>query len=180
MSRNEAWHFSRMGRNLERADKTSRILDVKYFILLPTTSVVGTPLDVIQWSALLKSASALEMYRRVRGRIAPEHVVGFLMLDRDFPRSVRYCLSRAEESLRAVTGSSEGTYQLKAEKLLGRLRSDFEFTQSSDIIQAGLHEFIDHFQLCLNEVDAAIFNSFFATQPVANGGEQSQSSSTAE
>lgn len=175
MSRNEAWHFGRMGRNLERADKTSRILDVKYFILLPTTSEVGTPLDVIQWSALLKSASALEMYRRVRGRIAPEHVVDFLMLDRDFPRSVRYCLSRAEESLRAITGSPEGTFQLQAEKLLGRLRSEFEFTQSSDIINEGLHEFIDRVQLSINEVDVAIFNNFFATQPIINGGEQSQS-----
>lgn len=174
MSRNEAWHFGRMGRNLERADKTSRILDVKYFILLPTTTEVGTPLDVIQWSALLKSASALEMYRRVRGRIAPDHVVGFLMLDRDFPRSVRYCLSRAEESLRAITGSPEGTFQLKTEKLLGRLRAEFEFTQAADIIQAGLHEFIDRFQLSLNEVDAAIFDSFFATQPATNSSGQTQ------
>ena len=177
MSRNEAWHFGRMGRNLERADKTSRILDVKYFILLPTTTEIGTPLDVIQWSALLKSASALEMYRRLRGRIAPEHVVGFLMLDRDFPRSVRYCLSRAEESLRAITGSPEGTFQFRSEKLLGQLRSEFEFTQASDIIQAGLHEFIDRFQLSLNEVDAAIFDRFFAAQPLTNGGEQTQSQS---
>lgn len=179
MSRNEAWHFARMGRNLERADKTSRILDVKYFILLPTTTEVGTPLDVIQWSALLKSASALEMYRRVRGRIAPEHVVGFLMLDRDFPRSVRYSLSRAEESLRAVTGSPDGTFHLRAEKLLGRLRAEFEFTQATDIISAGLHEFIDRFQFSLNEVDAAIFNNFFATQPVLNGVEQTMSQNTA-
>lgn len=177
MSRNEAWHFARMGRNLERADKTSRILDVKYFILLPMTSEVGTPLDVIQWSALLKSASGLEMYRRVRGRIAPEHVVGFLMLDRDFPRSVRFCLSRAEESLRAVTGSSQGTFQIRAEKLLGRLRSEFDFTQASDIISIGLHEFIDRFQLSLNEVDSEIFNSFFATQPIVSGNEQTQTQS---
>src|SRR5712691_862062 len=172
MSQNEAWHFARMGRNLERADKTSRILDVKYFILLPSSAEVGTPLDVIQWSALLKSASALEMYRRVQGRIAPDQVVGFLMLDRDFPRSVRFCLSRAEESLRAITGSAEGMFQIRAEKLLGRLRAEFEFTQAADIIQSGLHEFIDRFQRSLNEVDSAIFDNFFATQPVITGGEQ--------
>lgn len=165
MSRNEAWHFARMGRNLERADKTSRILDVKYFILLPTTTEVGTPLDVIQWSALLKSASALEMYRRVQGRISPDHVVSFLMLDRDFPRSVRYCLHGAEVSLRAITGSPDGTFQLRAEKLLGRLRSEFEFTQAADIISTGLHEFIDRFQQGLNEVDGAIFDHFFASRP---------------
>ena len=71
MSRGEAWHFAQMGRLLERADKTSRILDVKYYILLPSVADVGTPMDAIQWSALLKSASALEMYRKKHGRITP-------------------------------------------------------------------------------------------------------------
>ncbi len=80
------------------------------------------------------------------------------------------------------TGSPEGALQLKAEKLLGRLRSEFEFTQAVDIIHSGLHKFIDRVQLSINEVDAAIFNSFFATQPIANVRElaQSQSTSTAE
>ncbi len=167
MSRDEAWHFARMGRSIERADKTSRILDVKYFILLPTSSEVGTPLDVIQWSALLKSASALEMYRRVRGRITPENVVGFLMLDHDFPRSVRYCLHRAEESLRAITGSPAGSYRSLAERRIGRLRAEFEFTQPADIIQIGLHEFIDSFQSKVNDLDAAVFEAFFAVRPLA-------------
>jgi uncharacterized alpha-E superfamily protein len=74
MSHNEAWHFHRMGRLLERADKTSRILDVKYFILLPSAEDVGTAVDTIQWSALLESASALEMYRKEYGRITPQDV----------------------------------------------------------------------------------------------------------
>ncbi len=167
MSRDEAWHFARMGRSIERADKTSRIVDVKYFILLPTSSEVGTPLDVIQWSALLKSTSALEMYRRVRGRITPENVVGFLMLDHDFPRSVKYCLHRVEESLRAITGSPAGTYRSLAERRIGRLRAEFEFAQPADIIQIGLHEFIDSLQSKLNDLDAAIFDAFFAVRPLA-------------
>ena len=167
MSRDEAWHFARMGRSIERADKTSRILDVKYFILLPTSTDVGTPVDVIQWSALLKSASALEMYRRLRGRISPENVVGFLMLDHDFPRSVRYCLHRVEESLRAITGSSPGSFHSLAERRIGRLRAEFEFTQPTDIIQIGLHEFIDALQSKLNDLDAAIFDAFFAVRPLA-------------
>lgn len=167
MSHNEAWHFARMGRCLERADKTSRILDVKFFLLLPTVNDVGTPLDIIQWSALLKSASALEMYRRVRGRIVPQDVVGFLMLDREFPRSVRFCLIQAEASLRAITGSALGTFSTPSEKLLGRMRAEFDFTQPSDIIQFGLHEFIDQFQANLNRVDEAIFENFLAIHPVA-------------
>ena len=85
ISRGELWHFGRFGRLMERADKTSRILDVKYFILLPDTAVVGTPLDIVQWSALLSSTDCAIEYRRQHGRIAPEMVVGFLMLDGRFP-----------------------------------------------------------------------------------------------
>ena len=86
MTHGEAWHFCRMARSIERADKTSRILDVKYFILLPSPTDVGTPYDDIQWAALLRSASALEMYRQRHGRITPANVVDFLILDRSFPR----------------------------------------------------------------------------------------------
>jgi uncharacterized alpha-E superfamily protein len=176
MSQTEAWHFGRLGRMLERADKTSRILDVKYFILLPSTQDVGTPIDVIQWSALLKSASALETYRRVRGRITPNDVVDFLMLNRDFPRSVRSCLTKAEESLRAISGAPDGTFQNRAEKLLGRLRAEFDYTHATDIMNHGLHEFIDRFQISLNGVDKAIFETFFATKSeVAENGQSKAS-----
>lgn len=167
MSRNEAWHFSRLGRNIERADKTSRILDVKYFILLPTSHDVGTPLDVIQWAALLKSASALEMYRQVRGRITPVDVVEFLMLNTEFPRSIRSCLARAEESLRFIIGAP-GSTATPALQLLLELRSQFDFPQAGDIIQSGLHEFIDRFQANLLAVDGAIFDAFFAKKPLAS------------
>ena len=69
MSRGEAWHFRRLATSIERADKTSRILDVKYYLLLPSAADVGTPVDTNQWAALLKSVSALEMYRKQHGRI---------------------------------------------------------------------------------------------------------------
>src|SRR4051812_17667711 len=71
MSHDEGWHFGRLGRLIERGDKTSRLLDVKYYILLPRLEDVGNPIDTIQWAALLKSASALEMYRKVFSTITP-------------------------------------------------------------------------------------------------------------
>jgi len=80
MLHDEGWHFYRMGRLLERADKTSRLLDVKYFILLPSIADVGTPLDDIQWAAVLRSASALEMYRKRHGPIIPDQIIEFLVL----------------------------------------------------------------------------------------------------
>lgn len=169
MSHGEGWHFAQMGRLLERADKTSRILDVKYFILLPSAKDVGTPLDVVQWSALLKSASAFQMYHRARGRIVPTQVADFLIFDRDFPRSMRFCLHQAEVSLHAITGNSLGTHTTPAELELSNVCSQFDFAYIDDIIAEGLHEFVDRFQTRVNRVDDAIFETFFAIRPVAQG-----------
>jgi uncharacterized alpha-E superfamily protein len=166
MSHGEAWHFGHLGRMIERADKTSRILDVKYFILLPSIRDVGTPYDNIQWAALLKSASAFEMYRKRYGRISPADVVEFLVLDRQFPRAIHSCLLAAEDSLHAITGAPEDTFSTPAERHLGRLRTDLSYATMEEIIARGLHEYLDEFQSRLNEVDQAIFATFFALRPV--------------
>jgi uncharacterized alpha-E superfamily protein len=162
MSHNEAWHFSRLGRLLERADKTSRILDVKYFLLLPQPTDVGTTLDALHWGALLRSASAFEMYRKRYGAITPAKVVEFLLLDRSFPRSVRYCLAKAERSLHAITGAATGTWTNGAERELGRLNAELSYADTKEVLSRGLHEYIDDLQLRLNYVSHSVFETFFA------------------
>lgn len=166
MSHGEGWHFARLGRLLERADKTSRILDVKYFMLLPTVAEVGTPFDIIQWSALLKSASALEMYCKQHGRISPNTVAEFLILNPNFPRAIRYCLIKAEDSLHAIAGSESDRHNNLGEKRLGRLRSEMDYIDMAEILSGGLHEFFDDFQFKLNRTDDAIYHTFFALRPV--------------
>ena len=165
MTHGEAWHFARLARLIERADKTSRIVDVKYFILLPSPQDVGTPMDDIQWSALLRSASALEMYRQRHGRIAPTHVVEFLVLDREFPRAVLYCLTKANESLHAITGDPVGGFSNRPEQGLGQLRAELAYTGAGEIIDRGLHEFVDDLQVRLNRVGEAVYETFFAMRP---------------
>jgi uncharacterized alpha-E superfamily protein len=162
LSHGEGWHFARMGRLIERADKTSRLLDVRYFLLLPKTTDVGTPLDIVQWSALLRSTSALDMYRAKHGRLAPNRIAEFLLLDADFPRAVRHCLDVAERSLRSITGTPVGTFQNSAEKTLGRLRSELDYTAIDDVFKEGLHEFIDRLQRRLNDVGDSIRESLLA------------------
>lgn len=174
MSHGEPWHFGRLGRFLERADKTTRILDMKYFILLPDVTYVGSPYDNIQWAALLRSASALEMYRKKYGRIVPRSVVEFLLLDPEFPRAVRYCVRRAEESLRAITGSSPGTYLNPAEQRLGRLRAELDFASTSEIMSRGLHEFLDDLQAELNLIGSELREAIFALRPASDGQIQTQ------
>ncbi len=167
LSHNEAWHFIRLGTTLERADKTTRILDVKYFILLPSVSDVGTPYDDIQWAAVLKSVSGLEMYRKCYGRIAPERIVEFLLLDSEFPRAVRFCVARADQSLHGITGTPAGTFSCLSERHLGKLRAELDFAQVDTILQDGLHEFFDSLQEKMNTIDECILGNFFAQGPAA-------------
>jgi len=162
MTHGEPWHFFHMGRMLERADKTSRILDVKYFLLLRSAQDVGTPFDDIQWAAVLRSASAFEMYRKRHGRISPRGVVAFLLLDREFPRAIQYCLLAARDSLYAISATPMGTFRHHCEKLVGQLCSDLSFTSVDEVISSGLHEYLDNLQTRMNQVGGGIFETFFA------------------
>lgn len=168
LSHGDAWNYSRLGRFIERGDKTSRILDVKYYILLPTVHEVGGSLDIIQWSALLNSTSGLQMYRRKWGRIHPKKVVEFLVLDRYFPRSMHYCLIHADESLRTLSGAQPYAFSNPAEQLLGRMKTSMDYLSVDDIINQGLHEYIDTYQRQLNDlgktIDDVIFNSHQSQQ----------------
>ena len=167
LSSGDGWHFGRLGRLLERADMTARILDAKSLILRPASSGDGLPGDDIQWSAVLRSVSALEMYRKRYGRITPDQVTEFLILDREFPRAIHACVARAEESLRALSSTPlRGAFQNTAEQRLDRLRSDLAYAQLQDIVAGGLHAFLNAFQARLNDVGAAIFDTFFAVPPV--------------
>ncbi|MEM9768099.1 MAG: alpha-E domain-containing protein [Cyanobacteria bacterium P01_D01_bin.71] len=167
MSHNEGWNFGRLGRLLERADKTARILDVKYYILLPSVRDVGTPLDELQWIALLKSASAYEMYRKRQRRVTPQGITKFLILDAEFPRSIQFCLLQAERSLHQITGTSLGSWCNSSERTLGRLRAELEYMTIDEVFETGLHEFLEQLQTRLNTVGEHIYEDFMA-MPVAS------------
>jgi uncharacterized alpha-E superfamily protein len=187
MSHGEAWHFARMGRLIERADKTSRVVDVEHYFqpaaarIAPPDSGAAAPeapslevgTDAVQWSAVLESASALEMYRKAYGAVTRRNVAEFLIFDRFFPRAMHFCLIKAEESLLAITGGSKGAYTNPAEQRLGRLRSQLDYGAIDEILgdAAGLHGFIDSFQAGLNRASDAISDTFFAPRPVGSAAE---------
>ncbi len=167
MTHNEGWHFGQLGRFLERAEKTTRILDVKYFILLPSVRDIGSTLDELQWAALLRSTSAYEMYRKQDlQRINPTAVAKFLLLDPAFPRSIRFCIHWAERSLHQITGTPEGTWCNPVERNLGKLRSDLDYLMIDEVIDTGLHQFLDSLQGRINNVDDCIFKMFFDLKPL--------------
>lgn len=167
ITRNEGWHFGRVGRLLERADKTTRFLDVKYFILLPDTRLVGSPMDQLMWSAVLKSVSAYNMFRQKYISINPSNIVEYLLLDKYFPRSVLFCMRYAETSLFEITGTLPNSgFTNQAEKQMGKLKSMLEYTEISDIFNSGLHKFLDDFQSKNNLVASAIYETYFDLKPI--------------
>ena len=163
ISRNEGWNFGKLGQSLERADKTSRVLDAKYYLLLGSAKEVDSSLDLIQWAALLKSVSAYDMYRKKYGKLTSSNIADFLILDTEFPRSILACLIRADQSLIALSGRSVG-FSNNAQKKLGALKSQLEYADINDIIIAGIHEYLDDIQRKLNEISSAIYESFFAVE----------------
>lgn len=171
MSRNEGWHFANLGKMLERADKTSRLLDVKYFRLMPNVNDVNTTLDDLQWSALLRSVSGFEMYRKRFHAITVTKVLEFLTRDVEFPRSILFCLNDACRSMSAIAAMDECSPQQSETATLYQLRESLLGLTARNIIDNGLHEFVDNFQRRVNEVDAAIQTKYFAhdiaSSPVA-------------
>ncbi|MDI9864501.1 alpha-E domain-containing protein [Flectobacillus longus] len=169
ITRGEGWHFGRLGRLIERTDKTTRFLDVKYFTLLPSIESIGSPLDLMLWSAVLRSVSAYNMFRQQYPVMHPTGIVEFLLLDKRFPRSVMHCLRQAELSLYEISGTSvTNGYSNDAEKAISKLRSEVEFTEIEDIFEIGLHQYLDEFQTKNNGVGRAIFETYFDLKPVVS------------
>jgi len=146
---------------------------VKYFMLLPSSNDVGTPYDDIHWSAVLKSVSGFEMYRKKFGRIAPSDVVDFLVMDGEFPRAVRYCIHSASAALHAITGTPIGAFSCGSEQLMGQLLAELDFTSVESVIRGGLHEYLDRLQLKMNAIDSCLRHDFAVRIPQRDAGVES-------
>lgn len=156
--RDEAYWFSRLGTHLERADSTARILDVKYHVLLPSLDAVGGAVDYYQWSAVLRSVSAFESYRKVyRDIITPRRLAELMILDQDMPRSLHFCLMQSCDTLDRVRNDRSDECLRQAGLLLSQLR----YGRVGDIFAEGLHEYLTGFleatQRLSDEVDRAFF-----------------------
>lgn len=163
MLHDEGWHFSRMGRLIERCDKTSRIMDVKYFQLLKPELEAGLAFDVVQWGALLKSVSAFEMYRKKYHSMNHNDITHFLIFDAAFPRSLRYCIDNTLQSLEWITQSTS-QQSCKAVSQAKRISDYLKIHKPEDVLDIGLHQFIDRIQKDLNGLDKAIYDAFISTK----------------
>jgi len=170
--RNEGWWFVQAGQFLERADKTTRILDVRYQSL-PERGVPDriTPDQALEWSAVLRSCSAWDAYKTIHGAdVHPRRVAEFLLLSDVFPRSVRFCVNELNLALRRISGVGEGRFTNDAEKLTGRFLAELQFSTIEEIFDVGLHRYLDEAQLKLNNVGAELFRAYIF-QPFENPDE---------
>ncbi len=176
LTHGEGWDFLQAGKYLERADSTSRIVDLKYHILLPTDEKIGGTIDIVQWQAVLKSCSAFEAYRKLdTGQVAPWSVAEFVILHAAFPRSIRFCVDELDSALHRISGSERDRFSNEAERLSGRLCSDLNFTTISDIFKTGLHQYLDRTQGRLIEICAAMRKEYCEwLEPESEGPSQSQ------
>jgi uncharacterized alpha-E superfamily protein len=174
--RDESWYFYSVGRWLERADQTTRLLDIKYHQLLPRGADVGSAFDIGQWNSVLRSAAGYYAYRRVHSRaMSPGTVAGFLLHNRAFPRSVLLCVNdmdRTLHELRSRYGLRGGAAALeRVDELLAELTG----RSIEQVLGSGLHEFLDGFQKSLGLLAGDIAREFFHhDERVAQAMTQSQ------
>lgn len=158
MSRGPEYHFMRLGRMLERADMTTRVMDVRYEELLPDDVDALVAIDEIQWVTALRSLSAFQMYRReVRGPVRALSVVEFLLHNANFPRSLVFALAQARGAARGLPGRKPVSKRLEE-------ATDFvEGLSVNELARSGraLHEAIDSLQIAINAVHGSIHEAYF-------------------
>ncbi len=178
MVHGRGWQFLRLGWSLERAQMSTRILEMKYHILLPDVSELGRPLDIHQWQALLRSVSGYEAYRRLyRARIVPASVVEMFLTDVRFPRSVHFCMQSITQALHGLHGE-HGAGQIveqrqslsrRAEKKLAGLFA----LSGKDILAAGLKQKLELVQKSCERMHDGIHQAYFdAVTHVDDRGQQ--------
>jgi uncharacterized alpha-E superfamily protein len=157
MMRNEIFDFLRIGTFLERADYTARILDVKYYVLLPSVSAVGSMLDNVHWESILRSVSGRGGFRMEYGAGGgPGEIVHFLVLDRRMPRSLAFCASKIEANLRYLDPEA----RTPSLRMVRDLRTRYLSHDVAAIFDYGLHEFIQSVLSALGDVAAQIERDF--------------------
>ncbi len=161
MLQDEAFYFSRLGTFLERADNTARLVDVKFHALnsefFGTATEEDQEYDFYHWSAILRSVSAFETYRKVyRDVIKPERVAELLILRADMPRSLHHSLHEVVANLDQVSNDPGSETRRRAGKLL----ADLQYARVDEILATGLHAYLTQFLDRVNEVGARISQDF--------------------
>jgi uncharacterized alpha-E superfamily protein len=177
MTHGEDWDFIQVGKYLERADMTTRILDAndEIFITQPAKSQTS---GTLQWSAILRSCSSHDAYRKFYvAQVEPDKVVEFLILNEFFPRSIRFSAQELNTALRSISGCKDEHFTNLAEKLAGRLVAELNYSALEDIKTVGMHQYMDELQVKLNTIGEAIFQTYLFSPPLTSPEPEPESKS---
>ncbi len=173
---NEGWQFMQVGKYLERADKTTRILDVRHATVPPRRSApkAASQTEALEWASILRSCSAWDAYKALHSaEVDPQRVAEFLLFSDDFPRSVKFSITHMDRALRAISGAPEGRFINDPERLSGRLLAEFQFGTIAEVFEQGIHDYLDVVQQKLNKIGDAVFGSY-TFQPFTSIDEEIQ------
>jgi len=166
MTHGEGWYFIQVGRYLERASATALLLDVHFRPYLEAQAEPDVMLEYNDWVGLLKCATAFEAYCKVyTADVQPETVAEFLLLNGEFPHSVRFSADRIQRGLQAIAQSTGARSGGRAERLAGRLRASLDYGQVEEILADNMHTYLDGVQRQCMAIHGAIYQTY-VTYPV--------------
>jgi uncharacterized alpha-E superfamily protein len=158
----QRWLFAQLAKYLERIDVTCRVIETKFNILSANQKNVESPIRNIHWMGVLRSCCSIEAYRRnYVGEMDPMRVIGFLVLEKNFPRSIRFCLSGALAAISAIRGGTQPGAIDPAERILGRLEAQLEYAELAEIADIGVSNYLQRIQAGINDAALAVQKSYF-------------------
>ncbi|HMV35932.1 MAG TPA: alpha-E domain-containing protein [Turneriella sp.] len=161
LNHDETYFFALLGRAIERADKTTRILDLQSYMLTSDTQQQFGEGQIVLGLALLRATSAHEMFNQAHARITSENILDFLLLSRTFPRAIIACLLQIEYALRCLAGEQKGFFINAAQKKVQRLLLETRHVDVASLVGQALNGYLDNLQVRLNEIGIEITNTYF-------------------
>jgi uncharacterized alpha-E superfamily protein len=173
MTHSEAYEFIELGKHLERAEKTARIVSVKYETVCNLPQ--GSPEEALQLMAMLKSCSAFEPFRREHtSQLSAAAIVQYLLLSREFPRSVTFCLNRSLRAVNTINNAGDNvqaslqviSQNAKPQRSLGKMVSELEYLEVSEVLGESLQKYLDQLRKRLNQIGEDVTRTYFSTQVI--------------
>ena len=158
----QGWQFTQLGKYLERVDVTCRIIETKFSILRSADNLLAGAMRNIHWMAVLRSCCSIEAYRRQHiGDMDPLTVASYLILDRTFPRSIRFAIEKAHDAIAAIRAEVNPLAIDAAERVLGRLKTQLEYAEVNEILSEGLPAYLAKIQSLVAEAGFAVQTAYF-------------------
>lgn len=163
MSRNECWQFLQLGRYIERASYRSHFLDVQFRVLSQSKDYPEIAKDFMEWVGLLKCFTAFEAYCKVyTADLRPEWVIEFLLLNGEFPHSIRFAVDEMEKAIKAIDAATETKRAGLVNRLIGKLKSELSYSHIDEIMETGLSHYLEGIQKQSGRIHNAIYEVYIS------------------